>query len=492
MEDAREAHEEHRAVTLSRNFLCCLAVCFVCGCLGTTPHAQIRTTVVPDPWGTGTLGNYVDTTNLTSAALASKVGERIVESYNEFDLGFVEFDDQGKLWNREQQLGALDNLADDPQAKQRGAVILVFVHGWQENADVANATVACFRQMLHTWSQDEGADGRRIIGVYVGWRGRSQQLPILDMLTFWPRKKAAHKIGRGDMDELFVHLDDLKRRLTVGGATAGRSATRLVVIGHSFGGAIVYSALDNILKKNTLASVLPFERHETNQVSLITAGSADLVVLLNPAFETLLYSGLAHATMGCTNFAPEQTTLLMTIGAENDSATGTDFPLGQFFPSLLQNFKPGSDERAMNCTALGHYTPYFDCQLSSNAGTNASPDTASVKSRKAARHRHYGKSEKAHVRSVVASTNANYGICAMLRDAFPDSQWNLMPLQRQAGPSDPPVNSPFLVITATPDIVDNHTGIWGDALGDFIRNFIEAHDARKSQFESPSPALKAP
>src|SRR5271167_5194206 len=133
--------------------------------------------------------------------------------------------------------------------------------------------------------------------------------------------------------------------------------------------AIVFSALDNILKKNTLSSLLPFQHGETNTVGLITAGSADLVVLLNPAFETLLYSGLAHASMGCTNFDPQQTTLLMTIGAENDSATGGAFPAGQFFPSLLQNFKTGSDERAMNCTALGHYSPYFDCQLSSNAGT---------------------------------------------------------------------------------------------------------------------------
>jgi hypothetical protein len=315
-------------------------------------------------------------------------------------------------------------------------------------------------------------------------------LPILQSLTFWPRKKAAHKIGRGDMDELLVHLDNLKRRLSVSGATARTNATRLVVIGHSFGGAIVFSALDNILKKNTLASVLPFEHGETNTVGLITAGSADLVVLLNPAFETLLYSGLAHATMGCTNFDPQQTTLLMTIGAQNDTATGTAFPVGQFFPSLLQNFKTGSDERVMNRTALGHYTRYFDCQLSSNAGTNATPDSASVKSHKTIRSHHYSKAEKEHVQTVATATKPNYGICAMLHDAFPDSQWKLVPLQRQAGPSDPPVNSPFLVITATPDIVDNHTGIWGDPLGDFIRNFIEAHDARKSQFEASAPAPK--
>jgi hypothetical protein len=198
---------------MTRIAICGLALCLLSACVGTTPHQQIRTLAVADPLGKDSLGDYNDLKHLPHNVFAKKVGERIVESYQQFDLSVVEFDDQGKLWNKDQQLGALDGLVEDAGAKKNGAIILVFVHGWQENADVVNATVRCFRRMLYTWYQDEGPDGRRIIGVYVGWRGQSQRLPLLKYLTFWTRKKAAHKIGRGDMDELLVHLGDLKHRL---------------------------------------------------------------------------------------------------------------------------------------------------------------------------------------------------------------------------------------------------------------------------------------
>jgi pimeloyl-ACP methyl ester carboxylesterase len=465
---------------IPRTAICGLVVCLLSGCLGTTPHAQLRTVAVPDPFVKNSLGSFTDTTNLTDKALAQKVGERIVERYNEFDLGIVEFDDQGKLWNKD-QLDALDNLANDPDAIRNGAMILVFVHGWQENADVANPTVDRFRHMLYRWNLDEGPDGRRIIGVYVGWRGQSQRLPFLKYLTFWTRKKAAHKIGRGDMDELLVHLDELKHRLTNDKTTAKPNGTRLVVIGHSFGGAIVFSALDNILKKSTMASVLPFERNETNTVGVITAGNIDLVVLLNPAFETLLYSGLAEATMNCTNFNPSQTTVLMTIGAENDQATGTSFPMGQFFPTLLQNFNPKTDERVMNRTALGHYTRYFDYELSSNTATNSDDATASD-----TKHQKMPITRRTKADFQAAARSSTNGIASSL-STLAGSHWKLMPY---LGKPEPPLHTPFLVISATPDIVNNHTGIWKPALIEFLRDFIGVHDASKSDIEKTQPAPK--
>ena len=455
---------------MARIAICGLGLCLLSACIGTTPHQQIRTLAVADPLGKGSLGDYNDLKHLPHNVFTKKVGERIVESYQQFDLSVVEFDDQGKLWNKDQQLGALDGLVEDTDAKKNGAIILVFVHGWQENADVVNATVRCFRRMLYTWYQDEGPDGRRIIGVYVGWRGQSQRLPLLKYLTFWTRKKAAHKIGRGDMDELLVHLGDLKRRLMTFEPPEKRYGTRLVIIGHSFGGAIVFSALDNILKKNTLESIVPFQHGESNEVGVISAGDTDLVVLLNPAFETLLYSGLAEATTNCTKFNLYQNTVLMTIGAENDSATGVDFPVGQFFPTLLQNFKTNSDERMMNKTALGHYTRYFNYQLTGIGHTNSTTATASDKQDSdidiSQRHRDQ-------------LPSLSEGLLAQL-SVFTNRQWNLFPYPGNLPPRE---RAPFLVISATPDIVDNHTGIWGDALVDFLRDFIAAHDDRQAEIK---------
>jgi pimeloyl-ACP methyl ester carboxylesterase len=471
-----------------------ILLAFMSGCVGTTPHVQLRTLASADPFGSDSLGSFTATTNLSDRAFKDKVGERIVESYQEFNLSVVEFDDQGKFWNKEQQLGGLHELAQDDIAKKNGAIIVVFAHGWFENADVLNPTVGCFRHLLYQLSLTEQSSNasrpRRIVGVYVGWRGGSQRLPLVKWLTFWNRKETAHKIGRGDMDELMVHLDDLKHELSLGDESPEKHATRLVIVGHSFGGAIMYSALDNILKENTLKNVMPFERGETNAVGVISGGAADLVVLINPAFEALLYSGLAEAASSCTNYNPDQTTILMTIGAENDQATGIAFPVGQFFPALVQNFKPNSEERILNRTSLGHYQRYFDYELSTNAVTQTGPATASQKRRTGFHLRPLG-GENLH---MLSSTNASglpvEGIRSML-NLLPDRSWKLEPYKSNPVP---PAHSPFLVIAATKPVVDNHTGIWGDTLIEFLRDFIVEEDYRKTLIEGSKylPKTTAP
>ena len=90
-----------------RIVICGLALSFLSACVGTTLHQQIRTLAVADPLGKDSLGDYNDLKHLPHNALAQRVGERVLESYQQFDLSVVEFDDQGKFWNKEQQLGAL-------------------------------------------------------------------------------------------------------------------------------------------------------------------------------------------------------------------------------------------------------------------------------------------------------------------------------------------------------------------------------------------------
>ena len=83
---------------------CGLALCLLSACVGTTPHRQIRTLSVTDPLGKDSLGDYNSLKHLPHDVFAKTVGERTIECYQQFDLSVVEFDDQGKLWNRDQQL----------------------------------------------------------------------------------------------------------------------------------------------------------------------------------------------------------------------------------------------------------------------------------------------------------------------------------------------------------------------------------------------------
>lgn len=462
--------------------ICCFSLFFLLGCA--TPHVQMRTVEVED--NNASLGSFVEKSGLQDKDFKKEVGGRIIENYEEFALSVVEFDDQGKFWNKRQQLDALHELVNDKIAKQNGAIILVFVHGWQENCDVLNPTVSCFRQLLYHFSLDEKSRNllhpRRIIGVYVGWRGRSERLPFLSYLTFWNRKETAHKIGRGDMDELLVHLEDLKKGLSLKDEALANK-TRLVIVGHSFGGAMVYSAFDNILKNQAAKAILPYLRHESDTAEIITAGNTDLVVLVNPAFEALLYSGLAEITGACKNYNPKQTTLLMTIGAVNDSATKIAFPIGNFFPALWQKFKPNSDERKLYTVTIGNYNKYINYRLSKNpeVPTPAKPFTAVQRKGKKFNQilwedkKFPSKSVKSILPLPLEISHAPEGAPWKLKSSLsPVSQKSFIS-------SNSPISgkSPFLVISVTKDIINGHGGIWGDTLLEFLRDFIAVEDQEK-------------
>ncbi|ARO88797.1 hypothetical protein EBAPG3_014035 [Nitrosospira lacus] len=83
----------------------------------------------------------------------------------------------------------------------------------------------------------------------MGWRGESVSVLGLDNLTFWSRKNAPERIVHSGVTEVLSKLELLKRTkdsMVPGGSLPNKtSATRLVVVGHSFGGAIVHSLLVN-------------------------------------------------------------------------------------------------------------------------------------------------------------------------------------------------------------------------------------------------------
>ena len=47
---------------------------------------------------------------------------------------------------------------------------------------------------------------RKVLGVYIGWRGNSSDLPILKHLTFWGRKRTADKVGLRGVTEALLRL----------------------------------------------------------------------------------------------------------------------------------------------------------------------------------------------------------------------------------------------------------------------------------------------
>jgi len=158
----------------------CAALLFVVGCTANRPY---RTSFTPcNPAQTG-----ADCTNA------------VIESTPDYKLGFVEFDDQGWFWNR-QQLKAVEQMirteAGIGQTNQaRGIVIVLFVHGWKNNAAFDNENVEMFRATLKQMNTIETVQTnhapRNIVGVYAGWRGLSAEWEPFKELSFWEQEHGA-------------------------------------------------------------------------------------------------------------------------------------------------------------------------------------------------------------------------------------------------------------------------------------------------------------
>lgn len=282
-------------------------------------------------------------------------------------LGFIEFDDQGVLWDRKQMRSVLDKLTTEAASKD--LLIVVFVHGWKHSAAPGDKNIETFRQVLAGLSEAEAYQSRinkqparQVAGVYLGWRGGSINVPWIENLTFWDRKNTAQKVGDGGVGEVLNRLELIKRDKD--SIQAGSSNTRLVVVGHSFGGAVVNAAVSHILERGFINTVGPAG------VQTDAAGFGNLVVLINPAFEALLHTQLSDMSTDRGSYFPSQLPILAQLTSEADWATRIAFPIGRWFSTLFEKQRelqrwnaltrtnePINEGKA-SITAIGHFEPY--------------------------------------------------------------------------------------------------------------------------------------
>ena len=295
-----------------------------------------------------------------------EVASHSVEIHSSFSLAFIEFDDQGRLWDR-QQVDSVDQLlaSEARRPDSDGVVVIFFAHGWQHDAGACDAFVACFRAYLAQIAAEAqagvrlaggGAWSPRVVGIYAGWRGRSIEIPVLRNLTFWSRKHVAERIGSGELIEVLAHLDQFVRSENAG----GRPRAALNIIGHSFGGTMVYDALANVLKARLVETL-----HRRGKVPVdenLVDGFGNLVVLVNPAFEASAYAPLEDLVAEIGTFSRSQTPLLVIVGSETDFPNRTWFRLGRTLDVLLQRTGPRSERRLLT-TSIGNYEPYVTHRL---------------------------------------------------------------------------------------------------------------------------------
>ncbi len=388
-------------------------------------------------------------TDCSSSAIIHNQANKTDEYY----LGFVEFDDQGQIRERNQMQSVVNTFYDI--AAQEDVLLITFVHGWHHNAASDDENVKSFQKLLARISrvesqstQQSNRPARKVLGLYIGWRGESIEVPYVNDLTFWERKNTAENVGLMGVTEVLLKLEEIVN------VKAGMETTepkplnsRMVVIGHSFGGAVVFTALQQILSDRFIDS------RRAKTFSGDAQGFGDLVVLVNPAFEAMHFATLYDISQQhCRNYFPTQLPKLAILTSQSDLATKWAFPAGRFFSTFMEshstltrhyceNNKPIAmeiKEGNADITTIGHFEPYQTHYLDAISNTK--------------------RSEFAKLRTIWSSQKAG--------DSLDFEGSRLSHLNRTH-----PLN-PYLNIKVSSELIANHNDIWGDEVVSFLRDLI--------------------
>jgi hypothetical protein len=303
-------------------------------------------------------------------AQAGEDGKKaVIEVRPEYKLGFVEFDDQGWFWNTN-QLEAVKKMVRsetglDGSNSPQGIVMVLFVHGWKNNAACDNDNVEMFRQTLTNLNITEAAQSnnppRKIVGVYAGWRGLSAKWEPFMELSFWERKNTAHKVGGyGAMTQLLVELEKLQQTNN-SLLPAVAPQTEFIIVGHSFGGGAVYSAMSEIVTERFV---------DTVKYGTVLKPLGDQVILLNPAFEAERHYNLNQMAVSLAQYPTNQRPVLSIFTSKGDWATHYAFPIGRFFSTIFEKNRDGEQSSA-NRDAVGWFKPYITHDLYYNTNAQA-------------------------------------------------------------------------------------------------------------------------
>lgn len=440
-------------------------------------------------------------------------GDQSVLVESDYSLAFIEMDDEGWMWNKNQVEGAMRLIRS--KADERNTIVLTFVHGWHHSAECCDGNVEGFRQALKQLSANLNTSRDfNVVGLYIGWRGRS--LPgFLDYGTFWGRKGAAERIGENDMKEFVARLQELyveyrpdARRPRSRSAPADEAPSDngakhflgMVIIGHSFGSQVLLKAIsapleDQFQRVNPAPAYLRDAQPGTpNPERKVTvSGIGDLVVLINPAVEASQYHRLDILSRGLS-YSRLQNPIILTVSAENDTARHRLFTwgriAGEFFGGKPR--KKNDVERNVERQALGVYPGHVTHQLiptDSNVKLKSRTmrgDPRLCNNRETCESDWYEWATKA-VPSKPDSINQNEPAGAKVRsfDFSCEVVFNNVELSRldsptpagatnrtQAGCRTPIPYQPFIVARTSKHIIDNHSGIFTQPFLDFLVPYI--------------------
>jgi hypothetical protein len=247
-----------------------------------------------------------------------------------YQLAFIEFGDQGSSLDNLQRKAALDVIH-----KAERPLLFVYIHGWQNNAN--SGDVCRFEHFLDTISSFPEAAGQKVnvIGVYIAWRGKDLTIPGLSLLTFYSRKAVGGQIA--SQNSCLATLNEL----ALAARDPSKKSHHCILIGHSFGAlllgnTIAHSILD--ASGTGARNISPWDMAVAFNSADSSIGTRQLMKELDYLYR---YDSSRHAYIGRSSgeekgaAVPENRPFLVFLQSENDSATGTFFPIGTGFYNTI-------------------------------------------------------------------------------------------------------------------------------------------------------------
>jgi hypothetical protein len=407
---------------------------------------------------------------------ASSLEEDRLQNYpgRSFLLGFVEVDDQGRPYIRDQIPTLFDRI--EQEAQYQDLSIIIFVHGWKHNDAPTDTNVLAFRRLLQQMAVMELVraptywPARKVVGIYVGWRGLSVDAgEIAEDLTFWTRMATAHRVAEGAVREVLARAKALRDAVdaTSWPGHQDHRNTRLVTIGHSFGGLIVYTALSQyFIDRAVQTDVVPFARTLMAKPARTEQGEGkeivgygDLVVVVNPAIEAMRYEPIRELMQNRRSpggFAPDQNPVFVEVTSDADWATGIAFPAGRLVNTTFESFTSG-DERREAMSSLGHYPPFWTHRLEgpvAEADQNPEPPAIDVDQECA----------------DFARFNAQERVHGYLKPGW-QRRYRTGAVLTANSKFDP--NDPFWIVATDKSMIEGHSDIQEPVFVDFIRQLYD-------------------
>lgn len=299
-------------------------------------------------------------------AKASAGGKPYSCSFVEFDGrgDFIDFKQYRAAWGKVRELGEKDRL-----------LLVQYCHGWKNNSQSGDVMEFNSFLKLLASSPDIQAQGFRVHGVYLAWRGNvfkpsvnlqsaeaealradfdgnnivnpkyHRWLPLFtfvgEQLSYWGRKKAAEAdvAGAPLARTVFACANVAKKR---------NAQNRVFVMGHSMGALLLEKSVGQAIVGQLAAEYPWFDEQAESKVN---PTPFDLMLFVNSAAPSTHSKQLSDVLWGHQSAlkrmkpAPRHADapLVMSVTSEADKATGKIHPLGNLLaglsPSLQRQHK---------------------------------------------------------------------------------------------------------------------------------------------------------